>query len=64
VAGQMEVIFTTSHLMFKPDHHSSKMKKCLGTTMSESTKLYSTVKVQKLEAELQLVSETLSHVNL
>lgn len=27
--------------------------------MSESTKLYNTVQVQKLEAELQLISETL-----
>lgn len=38
------------------------MTTCLGTMMSESTKLYNTVQVQKLEAELQLVPETLVHI--
>lgn len=35
------------------------MMTCLGTMMNDSTKLYNTVQVQKLEAELQLVLETL-----
>lgn len=36
------------------------MTTCSGTMMSDSTKLYNTVQVQKLEAELQLVSVTLT----
>lgn len=52
--------------MFKSTHVRKKttfrrtMTTCLGTMMSDSTKLYNTVQVQKLEAELQLVSVTLT----
>ncbi len=31
--------------------------------MSDNTKLYNTVQVQKLEAELQLISETVTHIS-
>lgn len=34
------------------------MTTCLGTMMGDNTKLYNTMQVQKLEAELQLIPET------